>query len=313
MYLGIEIGGTKLQAGVGAGDGKLTSLDRVKAVPQAGREGICEQLRGLVQEVFARHNLKPQDLAGVGIGFGGPVDSRRGVVLTSHQVVGWDNFDLIGWFRDAFGIEPALGNDSDLAGLAEAHFGAGRGFSPVAYMNIGSGIGGALVIDGKLFAGQGLGAAEIGHLRIVPSENGKAWATVESVCSGWGMQAAARRAVEAKSPTMLDELCHGDPDQLTTEHLVLAVRAGDAVAHRIWQLAIERLGVAIANVMTLFNPARMVLGGGVAGVGDLLFVPLRREIAKQQFAPFAETWELVPAELAEEVVVHGAIQLAASR
>lgn len=238
------------------------------------------------------------------------MDTRRGIVLKSHQVEGWDSFRLRDWLAAELGTPVALGNDSDLAGLAEARLGAGRGCSPVVYMNIGSGIGGALVVEGELYTGQGRGAAEIGHLRIAPDQPGLPWRTLESVASGWSLAAAARAASREQPESLLGKLAGGDPERVTTETLVQAVRSGDPVAEAIWRSTIEYLGVAVANVMTLLNPECFVLGGGVALVGDLLFEPLEREARRQAFAPFAGSWKIVPAALGEEVVLHGALLLA---
>lgn len=259
---------------------------------------------------MAQGDLAARDLAGIGVGFGGPVDSRLGIVLKSHQVEGWDSFPLREWLASELGAPVALGNDSDLAGLAEALLGAGRGCSPVVYMNIGSGIGGALVLGGELYTGQGRGAAEIGHLRIAPDEPGLPWRTLESVASGWSLAASALSASRERPESLLSKLAGDDPERLTTETLVQAVRSRDPVAEAIWRSAIEYLGVAVANVMTLLNPECFVLGGGVALVGDPLFEPLRLEVQRQSFAPYAGSWRIVPAALGEEVVLHGAILLA---
>lgn len=311
MYLGIEIGGTKLQAAIGPGTGSLANpVERREARPAAGREGICRQLADLVPSTLAKAGLHARDLAGVGVGFGGPVDTRRGIVMNSHQVEGWKDFPLSEWFKSELGLTIALGNDSDLAGLAEAHFGAGKGFSPVAYMNIGSGIGGALVVDGKLYAGQGRGSMEIGHLRF-PSdgENGPG-RTLESLCSGWSLAEHAKGAADAHPNSALWRIAGGKRADISTECLVQAVRERDPAAISVWETAIRRLGVAVANVMTLLNPARFVIGGGVALVGDLLFEPLQAEVERQGFAPFAHSYRIVAASLREEVVLHGALKLA---
>ena len=148
MYLGIEIGGTKLQAGVGAGQGTLIALERTTANADGGREAICQQIVPLCRTVLERAGYKRSDIDVVGIGFGGPVEPSTGRVVQSHQVDGWDDFPLTDWLRAELDVPAILGNDSDLAGLAEAHFGAGSGRNRVVYMNIGSGIGGAIVIDG---------------------------------------------------------------------------------------------------------------------------------------------------------------------
>jgi glucokinase len=308
LYLAVEIGGSKLQAALGDGAGAVFQLERVKARPAEGREGICRQIAELVGVLLEKAGRKSAAVAGAAIGFGGPVDARQGLVLTSHQVGGWSGFPLVDWFRETIGLPVVLGNDSDLAGLGEAHFGAGKGFSPIVYMNIGSGIGGALVVDGRLYTGQGLGAAEIGHLRIRPDEAGKPWRTLESLASGWGMANAARNAATPGS-TMLS-LAGGSSEAITTEILIAAARQGDEAALEVWQSAIEVLGVAIANVTTLLHPARFILGGGVSLVGEFLLEPLRKQFQRQAFAPFVGTTEIVLAGLGEEVVLHGALKLA---
>lgn len=310
MYLGVEIGGTKLQAGLGDGDGVIDHLSRVRAEPEAGREGVCRQIVQIVTDLLSRADSTANDVATVGIGFGGPVDSARGLVLTSHQVTGWDDFPIVDWWNSQTGLHAVLGNDSDLAGLAEAHFGAGQGLSPVVYMNIGSGIGGAVVADGELWTGQGVGAAEIGHLRILAeSEDARLpWKTLEDLASGWSLAKAARRTARDHPDSLLAQMARSK--ELTTEDLIAAVRQGDAKAQSIWSDAVQYLGVAVANVVTLLHPRRVVIGGGVALVGDLLFEPLGQAVGRQVFAPFSETFDIVPASLGEQVVVHGALKLA---
>lgn len=313
MYLGIEIGGTKLQAALGRGDGRLERLVRVAARPEQGRAGICEQSADLVRRLLCEAGVAAQDLDGCGIGFGGPVDSLAGRTILSNQVAGWENFPLVEWLRSELDIAACLGNDSDLAGLAEARHGAGRGRTGVVYMNIGSGIGGAIVIANQLYRGQGVGAAEIGQLRILPGAPGQPWRTLESLCSGWSLAAQAHQAATAHPQSLLATLARQRPENAGVEVLAEAVRQGDPVAADIWNRAVERLGVAIANVITLLHPACFVLGGGVAQVGDLLLEPLRAEVARQVFAPFADSYEIVPAELGEEVVLHGSIEWARER
>src|ERR1700730_10842563 len=166
MYLGIEIGGTKLQLGVGAGDGKLAGLWRGTVDVPAGPEGIRRQITAAVPEVLSQCQMDRSALQGVGIGFGGPVDDATQTIIKSHQIEGWDNFPLADWISGVVGMPAVLGNDADVAGLAEALFGAGKGLSPIFYITVGSGIGGGFIINGEIYRGVGRGAAEIGHIRI---------------------------------------------------------------------------------------------------------------------------------------------------
>src|SRR5262245_19244546 len=166
MFLGIEIGGTKLQLGVGHGDGTLVGSWRGTIDVGAGGEGIRRAIVAAVPSLLSGGGIDRGALRGVGVGFGGPVDDATRSVIKSHQIVGWDKFPLASWLGSALELPVALGNDADVAGLAEALFGAGQGLSPVFYMTIGSGIGGGLIVNGDILRGTGRGAAEIGHLKV---------------------------------------------------------------------------------------------------------------------------------------------------
>src|SRR5262245_44548540 len=126
MFLGIEIGGTKLQLGIGAGDGNIVALWRGAVDIAAGADGIRKQIVAAVPELLDRAKLQREQIRGVGIGFGGPVDDATRTVIKSHQIEGWDNFPLADWITELLGWPVALGNDADVAGLAEALFGAGK-------------------------------------------------------------------------------------------------------------------------------------------------------------------------------------------
>jgi glucokinase len=318
MYLGIEIGGTKLQLGLGPGDGTLASLWRGIVTPADGADGIRRQIVAAVPELLASAERKPDELRGVGIGFGGPVDDATHTVIKSHQIAGWDSFPLADWIATMLGLPAALGNDADVAGLAEALFGAGKGCSPVFYITIGSGIGGGLIINGEIFRGSGRGGAEIGHLRIwTPDLNTtgdlKRPQLLEHVGSGWGIERLFREFVH-RSPGdayALLKLCDGKPATLTAQHVAAAIFNGDRKTQGLFEIPLEALADAICHVITLLCPRRIVIGGGVALMGEeVLFKPLRAKVAERVFKPFADIYEIVPAALGEEMVVHGALALA---
>ena len=323
MYLGIEIGGTKLQLGIGPGDGTLAALWRGPVTPAEGADGIRKQIVQAVPELLARAKQKKEDMRGVGIGFGGPVDDRTRTVIKSHQIAGWDDFRLADWISELVGLPAVLGNDADVAGLAEALFGAGKGFSPVFYITIGSGIGGGLIIDGEIYRGIGRGAAEIGHLRFnthwvmatktLPDSQGQ---ILEELASGWGIAETARRCALYEKPihSLLYPLVQDAKRELTAKDVIDAVRQGDAFAESVWKESLRFLAEAICHVIALLCPARIVIGGGVSLVGEeLLFAPLRKLVADRVFKPFAGCYEIAPAALGEEMVVHGALALARKR
>lgn len=342
MYLAVEIGGTKLQVGVGPGDGSPPeALQRLDVPPGAEARNILALLEPVVRRLSKEYRVNA-----VGVGFGGPVDAQAGRTLLSHQVEGWREFPLVGWFAEHIGLRAVLGNDSDLAGLAEARFGAGRGRKVVVYSNAGSGIGGALVIGGQLYQGNRGIAAEIGHLRPGLGAD-SAEQTVEALASGWAIAGAARaqlggpvshdlnhliggsrplgpaalrqRLIDAEEKfercaADLLERCGGQPERLSAAIVAQAAREENPLAREIFDHAAQAYGWALAQVITLFAPEVVVLGGGVAQAGeDLWLAPVRKYVDRYVFPPLRETFQILPAALGEAVVIHGALALAAER
>lgn len=313
MYLGIEIGGTKLQLGLGDGDGTIHALWRGAVVPADGADGIRRQIVAAIPGLLANAKRKREDLKGVGIGFGGPVDDATRTVIKSHQIEGWDGFPLADWISDITGLPAALGNDADVAGLAEALFGAGKGLSPIFYITIGSGIGGGLIINGEIYRGCGRGAAEIGHLRV-PFADGMV--TVESLASGWGIEKRAEffiQNAEHANPEDRAEILFDfrTNEPVAVQQVVQAAKRGNRLCQGILERAWAALATAICHVLALTCPRRIVIGGGVSLMGEeLLFQPLRKMVDERVFKPFADCYDIVPAALGEEVVVHGALALA---
>jgi glucokinase len=297
MYLGIEIGGTKLQLGLGDGGGVIHALWRGTVVPGDGADGIRRQITAAIAELLAGAKRDRAELKGVGIGFGGPVDDATRTVIKSHQIEGWDAFPLADWIAELVGVPAVLGNDADVAGLAEALFGAGQGLSPIFYITIGSGIGGGLIINGEIYRGCGVGAAEIGHLWVNCDGIRE---PLEFFSSGWGMTHQMRYQ-------------SGKPNCSAAEIARLATR-GDENSQVVLDRAVDQLAEAICHVIALLCPRRIVIGGGVSLMGEkLLFGPLRQKVAERVFRPFAGFYDIVHADLGEEVVVHGALALARQR
>ncbi len=321
MYVGIEIGGTKLQLGLGPGDGTMAAMWRGSVDVQRGGQGIREQILKQVPLLLERAGMQRAQIRGVGVGFGGPVDDADQTVIKSHQIEGWDGFPLAKWLAELLGWPVALGNDADVAGLAEALFGAGKGLSPIFYITIGSGIGGGLIIDGEIYRGCGRGAAEIGHLEVIRRGNGPENVSVLEECaSGWALSRAPELYLRYpdyfRIPADIPVFWKSAQEErnLTAQDVARAADAGNLLACRILGDAWQILGNAIAQMVVLLCPRRIVIGGGVSLMGEkLLFEPLRGWVAQHVFKPFASCYDIVPAGLGEEVVVHGALALARKR
>jgi glucokinase len=205
MYLGIEIGGTKLQLGVGDGSGgELAELVRHDVDASRGAAGILEQIDRSAAALVPKHSIER-----IGIGFGGPVNAAAGIATKSHQVAGWDSFPLARWCRETLGREATIGNDCDVASLAEARYGAGRGSASVFYVTVGTGIGGGLVLGGRLHGGGRPAAAEIGHLRPGLAAD-KPDMTVESLASGPAIAAAAIARITGQVSRPLESIRPGE-------------------------------------------------------------------------------------------------------
>ena len=316
--LGIEIGGTKLQLGIGQGDGNLVALERFGVDPPRGAAGILEQIVAAFPALLNKACLERNDIEAIGIGFGGPVEAERGRTQRSYQIAGWEDFPLAAWLSDRLGVPRVfVENDADVAGLAECRFGAGFGYSPVLYITVGSGIGGALIVDDRIYRGSGHGATEIGHLRVVSRSTTQAgWLELEQVASGWGIAAAARdlaqQRVGREHPDwVVLAKANGDPSQINASIVAEAASAGDPDACSILECAQRSFAFALTQAIALLAPRRIVIGGGVSLIGEEhWFGPIRRLADRDVFPSFRGQYDIVPAILREEVVVHGAVAIA---
>ncbi|MDA7978566.1 MAG: ROK family protein [Pirellulales bacterium] len=338
MILAIEIGGTKLQLAVGVGDGTaFVAQERFVVDQSAGATGILETIAAAGKRLAREHQLSQ-----TGIGFGGPVNSDDGTVVKSHHVSGWDGFPLAEWARREFDLPAIVENDAHVAALGEARLGAGRGCDPVLYVTVGSGVGGGLVHAGEIFCGHAPAVCELGHLRPGFAAD-SAEQTVESIASGWSIAEAVRsrltspeiyrltagfgkapsspevvrqrlieaeEADEADAADLLDR-CDADLTKLNACDVALAAEAGNRLAADVFDRAVTALGWSIAQAVTLCAPRVVVVGGGVSLAGeDLFFRPLRKAAQRYVFPPLANSFEIRPAALGEDVVLHGAAVLA---
>lgn len=263
-YLGIEIGGTKLQLVAGDGSGVIAERERFTVEKASGGAGIRARIEAVLPGWLAKWNP-----AAIGVGFGGPVDGASGRIARSHQIEGWSEFHLGAWLGERTGRPVWVENDANVAALAEAVRGAGAGANPVFYVTLGSGVGGGLVVDGKIYHGASPGESEIGHLRL-----DRSGVIVEQRCSGWAVDARIRRlkfdGVASVLCDWLPEIPGGEAKLLTR-----ALAEGDEAAKTILAETAGDLAFALSHVTHLFHPEVVVLGGGLALVGE----PLRAAVA----------------------------------
>jgi glucokinase len=300
-YFGIEIGGTKLQIVVGDAAAKIIQRHRLIVDPARGAAGIREQIEATVGQLV--QTVKP---SAAGVGFGGPVDWQTGRICRSHQIDGWSEFDLGNWLQAQINAPVFVDNDGNVAALGEALHGAGRNANPAFYVTLGSGVGGGLVVDGKIYHGAKPGEAEIGHVRL-----DRLGTIVESRCSGWAVDAKIR-ALQTTQPTSLLAKMLGPVTGGEAKHLAAALQQGDLAAHCILTETAEDLAFGLSHVAQLFHPEIIILGGGLAGVGEALRTAVERALRPFLMEVFLPGPRLCLAALGEDAVPVGALRLARS-
>lgn len=307
LAVAIEIGGTKLQVGIGTTSGTLLQSPVRRTVRrESGAQGILHDIQSMVEQALTAAACHLSDIQKIGVGFGGPLNIAEGVVLKSYQIEGWEGFPLKQWMEETWGKPVMVQNDASTAALAEALHGSGCGYNRIFYMTIGSGIGGGWIVNGHVDNGQGFGAAEMGHTWVTEPQSGMP-AELEQVCSGWAIGKRARTAAEKQLTLMLD--LAGSVDAIDAKIVYAAAERGDDVARRILDETCQMLGLAISNVVALLHPERVIIGGGVSLMGPLFWDTLRREVTARSMPAFASSVELVRAKLGEDVVVIGALCL----
>lgn len=300
--LGLEIGGSKLQFVLGDGAGQIQHAARFAVDGRAGGEGIRRHIERVLPELLARGPIDA-----VGVGFGGPVDWRTGTVCRSHQIEGWSGFELGEWLRGLTGGPVFMDNDANVAALGEARCGAGSGFDPSFYVTLGSGVGGGLVAAGQIYHGATPGEGEIGHVRL-----DRQGTTVESRCSGWAVDARIRELVSREPHGALARMAGADVPGGEARHLHAAVEQADAAAVQLLREFGEDLAFGLSHVVHLFHPEVLILGGGLAGVGEPLRAAVAAALPGFLMRVFRPGPRVALSALREDAVPAGALLLAAA-
>jgi glucokinase len=310
MHLaGIEIGGTKIQVALGTPDGKIIETKRYAVAQEQGATGIQRQILDGLRALREIHAFDA-----IGIGFGGPIDWKTGRVFKSHHIKGWDGFALADWLRSELGVPVVADNDANVAALAEATLGAGRGKNPVFYMTVGSGIGGGIVCDGKIYHGQHPGEVEIGHTRVPFRDLPLAdWPILEKLCSGWALDAQVRAAAKAHPRSTLAELVRGADANGEARFLLEGRQRGDPRAAQIWDDWTRHFALGLSHTVHLFHPQILIIGGGVSQFGQPLLESVREHLEVLVMSAHRGTYEIALARLGEQVVPTGALLLAGEK
>lgn len=301
-YLGVDLGGTSMSAAViDQANGKMLGLENVPTLARQGSDAVITRMAALVEASIRSSGIAREEILGVGIGAPGMLDMQRGETLFLTNFAGnWPHVPLTARIQASTGLPVALINDVRAMTFGEWRFGAGQGVDNLACFAIGTGIGGGLVLDGHLHLGLMGTAGELGHISLDP--NGPVCGCgnrgcLETFSSGPAITAAALKVITQGLTTSMAQMVGGDLNKVTPRLVAEAAQAGDPFAKAIFEEAGFYLGMAIVNVLVTVSPQRIVIGGGVAQAGDLLFEPMRRTVYDRTHVVPIEEIEILPAAL----------------
>lgn len=305
--LGFDLGGTKFAFGIVREDGAVVASGRVDTLAAQGPEQACRRAVEGARALLAQAGMSPSQLLGVGIASPGPLDQAKGCVVGSPNLPGWTDYPIASTLGGAFGLRARIDNDANAAALGEHRFGAGQGKRHLVYVTVSTGIGGGVIVDNRLMRGANGNAAELGHLILDfhgPACPCGANGCFEMFASGTALARLAREALAGGRASAILALA-GSAAQVTSRHVFEAAAAGDALARELLANEIEYLGRGFAVIINTFNPERIVVGGGVASVGESFLGPVRERALKLAFPRLAAACDIVPAALGGDVGVVG--------
>jgi glucokinase len=317
MLLGFDIGGTKCAVVIGENDtsGALQVLDRIAVATDKPAFEMIDLLFSLGENILAKNRLTIADIGGIGVSCGGPLSSKKGLILSPPNLPGWDNIPIVQMISDRFGKTAFLQNDANACAVAEWKHGAGRGYNNLVFLTFGTGMGAGLILDGRLYSGVSDLAGEVGHLRL--SENGPVGfgkaGSFEGYCSGGGI--AQLGQIKAREKIQMGEqvsFCTGIPDLLniTAKKIAEAAVAGDELAAAVYRVCATNLGKGISLLIDILNPELIILGSIYSRSAGLLEAEMMDVIRKEAIRASVAACRIVPAGLGESIGDMAALSLA---
>ena len=309
-WLGLDIGGTKVAAGVVDEKGDVWGFTELPTRAEEPFSTSFAQVVTAARTVMGKAEEAGWQVRAVGAGCPGPLDPVEGVIHAPPNLPAWDGQPVRAKLEDALGLKVACDNDGNLAALAEARQGAGRGYSHLVLFTLGTGVGGGVIVEGEMLHGARGAAGELGHLVVdaggLPCSCGGR-GCLEAYASGTGLLRRTEAALsrEPNGSRLVPPL--------SVPGIVDAVREGDRLAGQVWEETIRYLAAGVVSAVHAFNPQVVVIGGGIGAAGDILFPPLRRLVAEWGMRYLTEGVPVVPAALGRKAGVIGAGILARER
>ncbi len=305
----VDLGGTKIITAIISDKGEIIARHYHPALAGEGPQSVIERMFSGIDHLLTQSNLSLSQLRAISIAAAGVIDIKEGVITESPNLPGWHNIPLKSIVEEKYKVTTFLINDADAAALGEHRFGAGRGLSNLVLLTLGTGVGGGIILNGKLYLGSSGSAAEIGHT-IVDIDGPKCRCgnngCLETLVSGTAMAEEAISRISQGGKSSLIEMVEGKIEDITAEKVYLAAKGGDSLALEVIARAAHYLGVSVVNLVNIFNPEMIIIGGSVAQMGDLLLKPVRQMVKEKAFPLLAQAVQIVPAQLGNDAGVFGA-------
>lgn len=313
--LALDVGGTKLAAGVVDPDGVLHAFRVAPAGREQGPYAMIERLCALGRAALDEAHVGAREVSLVGVGCGGPLDPATGTILGTPNLPGWADVPLGRLVSEAFRVPALVENDATAAAIADWRWGAGRGTRHLVYLTLSTGIGGGAIVDGRPLRGRSGNAAELGHLSLRfdgwPCPCGRLGCP-EAFASGTNVARRTREALAIPGARSSLTSLPGAPAAITARDVVMAAREGDALACAVWDATTALIGELVATALNAFDPEIVVLGGGLTGAGQLLLEPVTATAHRAAMLPMRQT-PIVLSPLGERIGVLGAAAAALER
>jgi len=305
--VGIDFGGTFIKMALVSDQGEIKARSKISTRDASGQQAWLE----VVARGLENMGAKPKDLAGIGVGVPGFVDYEKGFIYDLTNVPGWTAVNLASLLEKRFDLPARVDNDVNVMALGECAFGVGRAYQHAVFVTLGTGVGGGLLIDGKLYRGAYSMAGEIGHISIkmdgIKSPQGRGG--LEQYVGNRRIAERAVQAIQQGRKSLISDLVKGDLSAVTPETISQAAKQGDALAGEVFDFVADCIATAFASVTYVIQPQVFIVGGGVSQSGAVLFDPLRRHLTERLSPYFADRIEIKVAELGNDAGVIGAATL----
>ncbi len=312
FLIGIDLGGTNVYMVLVDTKGKIYAEKHFPTLAEKGPDFVIDNIILELKNLVNTNGYSIKDIWRIGIGSPGPLDSKKGIVYGAVNLPGWKYVKLKEKVQKATEIKTAVDNDANCAIYGEKWLGAGKKYNNIIGLTLGTGIGGGIIINGKLIRGINYNAGEIGHMSLNPDGilcKCKGKGCFEQYASASAIANIAKEKIRQGKKSIITEIVKGDLNKITSKVVYEGLLANDELAKEIWNEFIKYLATGIRNILHIFNPEVVIIAGGVINAGEKLFVPLREAVKKQTFEIIYNAAKIVPASLSERAGAIGAAGL----